>query len=208
VPVVVKSVNPLILLALIFVALNVPAAIVPLAVKLVGVFKLVALIAPVVMVPAVFKLVTPANVVIFGCEAPVTVEAVPVTLPFIGAVTVSPAKVPTPVIFGCEAPVTVVAVVALATVPDMVPALNTPLTFNDPNVPTEVILGCAPVVNVPPSVVPVIAPEAETDVGVIAPRFNVIAGVVVGLATVPETPFAVVTDTVVTPVAGILSFLT
>lgn len=37
-----------------------------------------------------------------------------------------------------------------------------------------------------------------TDVGVIAPRVRLIAGVVVGFVTVPLTPFAVVTETVVT----------
>ena len=37
-----------------------------------------------------------------------------------------------------------------------------------------------------------------TDVGVIAPRVRLIAGVVVGFATEPLTPFAVVTETVVT----------
>jgi hypothetical protein len=34
-----------------------------------------------------------------------------------------------------------------------------------------------------------------TDVGVIAPRVRVIAGVVVGFATVPDTPLAVTTET-------------
>ena len=37
-----------------------------------------------------------------------------------------------------------------------------------------------------------------TVVGVIAPSVSEIAGVVVGVATVPDTPFAVVTDTLVT----------
>ena len=37
-----------------------------------------------------------------------------------------------------------------------------------------------------------------TDVGVIAPSVTLIAGVVVDVATVPDTPFAVVTDTLVT----------
>lgn len=64
---------------------------------------------------------------------------------------------------------------------------------------------------------PVLAPEIElvpvtarvgvadpdittllTDDGVMAPKDNEIAGVVVEVATVPETPFAVVTDTSVT----------
>jgi hypothetical protein len=42
-------------------------------------------------------------------------------------------------------------------------------------------------------------PEANcTLVGVIAPRVSVIAGVVVGFATAPDTPFAAVTETEVT----------
>ena len=49
----------------------------------------------------------------------------------------------------------------------------------------------------------VVAVVAEPiDVGVIAPSVNVMAGVVVGFATDPDTPLAVVTETVVTvPVA-------
>ena len=45
---------------------------------------------------------------------------------------------------------------------------------------------------------PVTVPDAATLVGLIAPSVSVIAGVVVALATLPDTPFAVVTDTVVT----------
>lgn len=41
-------------------------------------------------------------------------------------------------------------------------------------------------------------PVSATELGVIAPSVKVIAGVVVGLLTDPETPFAVTTDTVVT----------
>ena len=44
----------------------------------------------------------------------------------------------------------------------------------------------------------VILPVAVTVVGVIAPRVRVMAGVEVGVATEPETPFAVTTDTLVT----------
>jgi hypothetical protein len=47
-------------------------------------------------------------------------------------------------------------------------------------------------------VVRAVPPPIATDVGVMAPRVKVIAGVVVGVATVPETPFAVVTDTLST----------
>ena len=45
---------------------------------------------------------------------------------------------------------------------------------------------------------PLIVPEATIDVGVMAPRASVIAGVVVDVATEPLTPLAVVTDTLVT----------
>ena len=41
-------------------------------------------------------------------------------------------------------------------------------------------------------------PDAATLVGVIAPSVKEIAGVVVAVATVPLTPFAVVTETLVT----------
>jgi hypothetical protein len=50
---------------------------------------------------------------------------------------------------------------------------------------------------------PVTEPVAATLVGVIAPSVRLIAGVVVGVATVPDTPLAVVTDTLVTlPTSG------
>ncbi len=41
-------------------------------------------------------------------------------------------------------------------------------------------------------------PDADTELGVIAPSVKDMAGVVVELATVPETPLADVTDTLVT----------
>ena len=47
----------------------------------------------------------------------------------------------------------------------------------------------------------VVDPEMTTlftEVGVIAPKVSVIAGVVPAVATVPDTPLAVVTETVVT----------
>jgi hypothetical protein len=46
--------------------------------------------------------------------------------------------------------------------------------------------------------VPVVKVLPLTDVGVMAPRVSEIAGVVVAVATVPDTPFAVLTDTDVT----------
>ena len=51
---------------------------------------------------------------------------------------------------------------------------------------------------VPDKLEPVIVPVAATLDGVIAPKVREIAGVVVGVATVPLTPFADVTDTEVT----------
>ncbi len=51
---------------------------------------------------------------------------------------------------------------------------------------------------VPLRLEPVTVPVAATLVGVIAPSVRVIAGVVVGVATVPLTPLAVVTETDVT----------
>lgn len=73
----------------------------------------------------------------------VTVAALPVTLPAIGAVTVNPVKVPTEVIAGCAAAVTVPAVVALEAVaadPVTLPAIGA-VTVNPDKVPTEVIAG-------------------------------------------------------------------
>jgi hypothetical protein len=52
-------------------------------------------------------------------------------------------------------------------------------------------------VNVAP-VAGVVRVRLFTDVGVIAPRVRVIAGVVVAVSTLPETPLAVVTETLVT----------
>ena len=43
-----------------------------------------------------------------------------------------------------------------------------------------------------------VRPETCTALGVIAPRVSVIAGVVVAVATVPDTPLAVTTETLVT----------
>ena len=51
---------------------------------------------------------------------------------------------------------------------------------------------------VPLKLLPLTVPVAATELGVIAPKLNCIAGVVVGFETVPETPLAVVTDTLVT----------
>jgi hypothetical protein len=51
---------------------------------------------------------------------------------------------------------------------------------------------------VPETLVPVTVPVEATEVGVMAPRIIVMAGVVESLATVPLTPFAVTTEVVVT----------
>ena len=67
---------------------------------------------------------------------------------------------------------------------------------------------CTPLIELVPVTksVGVEAPETTTElteVGTIAPSVRLIAGVVVEVATVPDTPFAVVTDTLVTvPVPG------
>ena len=54
------------------------------------------------------------------------------------------------------------------------------------------------------NVLPDTLPVAATEVGVMAPRVKVIAGVVVAVATVPLTPLAVTTDVVITePVVGV-----
>jgi len=63
---------------------------------------------------------------------------------------------------------------------------------------------------VPLKLLPVTVPVAATEEGVIAPSVRVIAGVVVGFATVPLTPLAVVTDVLVTvplPLPDALSVL-
>lgn len=52
-------------------------------------------------------------------------------------------------------------------------------------------------------------PEAVTEDGVMAPRVSVITGVVVGVATDPETPFAFATEIVVRdPVAVLVAVRT
>ena len=57
---------------------------------------------------------------------------------------------------------------------------------------------------VPLRLLPDTVPDAATELGVIAPNVSVIAGVVVDVATVPDTPFAVETETEVTePVPGV-----
>jgi hypothetical protein len=51
---------------------------------------------------------------------------------------------------------------------------------------------------VPEMLDPVTVPVAATELGVIAPKVKVIAGVVVAVATEPETPFAVMIEVEVT----------
>lgn len=60
------------------------------------------------------------------------------------------------------------------------------------------VRGAVPVATVDVMVVPDTAPVDATLDGVIAPSVSEMAGVDVAFATVPDTPFAVVTDTVVT----------
>jgi hypothetical protein len=52
--------------------------------------------------------------------------------------------------------------------------------------------------------VPVTEPADTTELGVIAPNESVIAGVVVAVATDPETPFALTTETVFTVPASVI----
>jgi len=86
--------------------------------------------------------------------------------------------------------VTVDAVVAVAAFP---PILK--LATGVVEVTTK---GAVPVATVEVNCVPERFPEAATEVGVIAPRVNVMAGVVDGVATDPLIPLAVATDKVVT----------
>ena len=83
----------------------------------------------------------------------------------------------------------------------------------EPSVPAKVsVFESVSVLDVvPPAIVKPVPAAVRvsplTLVGVIAPSVSVIAGVVVAVATVPEMPFAVATDTVVTvplPPAGVL----
>ena len=91
------------------------------------------------------------------------------------------------------------AVLVYALVPSVPPP---PMLRVEPSVPARVRVFDD--VNVlPAAIFKVFVPFAVTVspftvVGVIAPRVRVIAGVVVAVATEPETPFAVVTDTLVT----------
>jgi hypothetical protein len=73
-----------------------------------------------------------------------------------------------------------------------VPALPVTLVWSPVLVPLDVP-EC-----VPDRLEPVTVPLAATLDGVIAPSANVIAGVVVAVATLPDTPLAVVTETLVT----------
>lgn len=77
---------------------------------------------------------------------------------------------------------------------DAVPRDKTcPLSDSPSAVPSVTSPVLVPLRLLPPTV-----PVAATEDGVIAPRLKVMAGVVVAVATVPETPLAVVTDTDVT----------
>jgi len=62
---------------------------------------------------------------------------------------------------------------------------------------------------VPDTLLPVTVPVAATDVGVMAPSVNEMTGVVVGVATVPVTPFAGATETLFTvPVPVVVALTT
>jgi len=83
-------------------------------------------------VPSTDNPVNVPTLVIAAWAAPVTVAAVPVTLPAIGSVTVSPVNVPTLVIAVWAASVTVAAV------PVTLPAIGS-VTVSPVNIPTLVI---------------------------------------------------------------------
>jgi hypothetical protein len=175
---------------------NVFALILPVAVRLfnplrVVIFAVTALNVFAATVPDTFKLLKVPTLVIFGCDAVVNVPLIVVILA--KPVTVIAPNVVNPVIL---------AMVPADKVPLNVPPSIIPLTDKLLNCPTDVIFGCAAVVNFPPNVVPVIAPDADTDIGVIFPSERLIEGVVVGLVTVAEIPLAAAIETVVTPVAG------
>ena len=100
------------------------------------------------------------------------------------------------------------AVLVKALVPSVPPV---PILRVEVSVPARVrVLDIVNVLEVvPPAMVkPVVAAarvSAFTEVGVIAPKVRVIAGVVVGVATEPETPLAVTTDALVTvPAVGVV----
>src|SRR5664279_2938957 len=77
----------------------------------------------------------------------------------------------------------------------------------DTGVVEVTVNGAVPVATVEVNCVPVTMPVATTDEGVIAPSDNVIDGIVVGLATEPLIPLAVVTERVDTePVEGVTQF--
>src|SRR5688572_25126504 len=85
-------------------------------------------------------------------------------------------------------------VVAMAPVPE-------PVTSD------ESVMVWSPVL-VPLKLAPVTLPVAATEDGVMAPKVNDIAGVVVGLDTAPDTPLAVATETEVTePPASLVRLL-
>ena len=77
-------------------------------------------------------------------------------------------------------------------------AFTNPVPFNCACAPKDASVW-SPVL-VPDKLDPVTVPVAATEDGVIAPSARLIAGVVVGFVTVPETPFALVTETEVTAV--------
>ena len=86
---------------------------------------------PVAVIPVTANADNVPTEVMFGWAAVVIVEAVPVTLPTIPAVTVRPLKVPTEVMFGCAAVVNVPAtVVNDPAVPETLPAPTFPVTSN------------------------------------------------------------------------------
>jgi len=130
-------------------------------------------------VPAVARPLKVAVATVFKSALVITLAAM---------VVVFPTEVTSPFILALV--VTVDAVVAVAAFPPMFK-----LATGVVDVTTN---GAVPVATVEVNCVPERFPEAATEVGVMAPRVNVMAGVVVAVATVPLTPLAVVTDAEVT----------
>ena len=120
-----------------------------------------------------------------GVIASVEAPADEIVFPFIVmSSTVKVVRVPRDVIAACAAPVTVAA--EPVTFPTN--AFVVSISVNHP------FVTLAPVAAIEPVIVILPVPKA-IDEGVISPRVKVIAGVNVEAATVPETPFAVTTET-------------
>jgi hypothetical protein len=86
--------------------------------------------------------------------------------------------------------------VALVSVPELGVPNAPPFTIGEPALPT--LTASAVATPVPRPLIPVDTGSPVAELSPIAPTLNVIAGAVVGFATLPDIPFAVTTLTVVT----------